>query len=115
MMNRKRTADDASLDEVKEFDDKPGTSSRTASRPMQGDGEDGNKHTIDSDEEEDFTKKAEEYDVLDDEEIEGQEDSSKVDKVRLFRALTCRICNYVVSNLACCIRQEVIRKYEITK
>ena len=44
MMNRKRTADDASLDEVKEFDDKPGTSSRklTASRPMQGDGEDGN-------------------------------------------------------------------------
>ena len=84
-MNRKRTADDASLDEVRNFDDdKPGSSSRklTASRQMQGDGEDGNKHTIDSDEEDDFNKKAEEYDVLDDEEIEGQEDSSKVDKVR---------------------------------
>jgi len=77
MMNRKRTADDASLD-----DDKPGTSNRKVitSRPMQGDGEDGNKHSIDSDEEEDIKLRAEKYDVLDDDEIEGQEDSSTIDK-----------------------------------
>jgi len=82
MMNRKRTAEDASLDEKNNLNDNPGTSSKkwTTSRPMQGDGEDGNKHTIDSDEEEDFNKKAEEFDVLNDDEIEGQEDDSKVDK-----------------------------------
>ena len=82
MVNGKRTADEANLDDFKNIDDKPGTSSKkfTTSRPMQGDGEDGNKHSIDSDEEEDFKLKHEKYDVLDDDEIEGQEDSSTIDK-----------------------------------
>ena len=81
MVNGKRTADEANLDDFKNIDDRPGTSSKkfTTSRPMQGDGEDGNKHSIDSDEEEDFKLKHEKYDVLDDDVIEGQEDDSKVD------------------------------------
>jgi len=81
MVHGKRTADEANLDDTNNLDDKPGTSKKfTASRPMQGDGEDGNKHSIDSDEEEDIKQKHEKYDVLDDDEIEGQEDDSAGDK-----------------------------------
>ena len=70
-MNRKRTADDADLDSDEKFKF-PNRS--TASRQMQGDGEDGNKHSIDSDEEEEIDKNK--YEILDDEEIEGQEDDT---------------------------------------
>ena len=70
-MNRKRTAEDADLDIGEKSKNRS-----TASRQMQGDGEDGNKHSIDSDEEEDIDKNK--YEVLDDEEIEGQEDETIV-------------------------------------
>lgn len=71
-MNRKRTAAEAQLD----TDEKAKTLIRnTATRQMQGDGGDGkNKHSIDSDEEEEVSK--EKYEVLEDDDIEGQEDET---------------------------------------
>jgi len=78
MVNRKRTAAEAKIDENDllkvEAPKDPNVPKASSSRPMQGDGGDGNKHTIDSDEEEDMRQ--EKYDVLDDNEIEGQEDET---------------------------------------
>ena len=98
MVNGKRTADDANLDDSNNFDEKQGTSSKksTASRPMQGDGEDGNKHSIDSDEEEDIKQKAEKYDVLDDDEIEGQEDDSVIDKVSTYFPISLKLSKLLI-------------------
>ena len=78
MVNRKRNAAEAKLDSDQVQNEKASTSNAkpSTSRPMQGDGTDGNKHTIDSDEEEEFTMEKEKYEVLDDEEIEGQEDDT---------------------------------------
>lgn len=77
-MNRKRNAEEAklNLETSSGSSEEPGPSHKKplASRPMQGDGADGKKHSIDSDEEEDV--KDEKYEVLDDEEIEGQEDDT---------------------------------------
>ena len=70
-MNRKRTAEEAQLDTEGRSQPKA-----TASRQMQGDGGDGNKHSIDSDEEEEMSK--EKYEVLQDDDIEGQEDDTIV-------------------------------------
>ena len=73
-MNRKRTAEDADLDRNEQA---KVSVRKTASRQMQGDGGDGgNKHSIDSDEEEEVKK--DKYEVLDDEDIEGQEDETIV-------------------------------------
>ena len=69
-MNRKRTAEDAQLDPERRGQAR----APTATRQMQGDGGDGNKHSIDSDEEEEMSK--EKYEVLQDDEIEGQEDDT---------------------------------------
>ncbi len=73
-MNRKRKADDSSGSS--EGLEGPSEKKPASSRPMQGDGADGNKHTIDSDEEEEYTATKDKYEVLDDEEIEGQEDDT---------------------------------------
>ena len=73
----KRTAANAKLDD--EDGKSAGTSTKrlTASRQMQGDGGDGKKHSIDSDEEDEV--KDDKFEVLDDDEIEGQEDDT-IDK-----------------------------------
>merc|ERR1711953_963155 len=77
MVNRKRPAEDVSsaLEDDNLAETSAGSSTvkkRVGSRQMQGDGGDGNKHSIDSDEENEI--KDEKFEVLDDEDIEGQED-----------------------------------------
>ena len=77
---RKRTAEEAELDfEALDAAAKSAASknkpSASSSRAMQGDGGDGKKHSLDSDEEEDFVKETK-PEAMDEEDIEGQEDDT---------------------------------------
>lgn len=78
MDSRKRTAEEARLDlDMKAKVPLPATTAAVGRREMQGSGADGKKHSIDSDEEDEY--KAEAYDVpvnevMKDDDIEGQED-----------------------------------------
>ena len=72
MSNKKRTAEDAGLDlDLKEKVKPPVAGAR---REMQGSGADGKKHSIDSDEEDDYLEQKPENEKLDDNDIEGQEE-----------------------------------------
>ena len=84
MTNRKRTAEEAQLDSIP----KEGPSRERLGRQMQGDGHDGTAHTIDSDEEDVVVDKK--YEVLQDDDIEGQEDDTieKYDDVKIFTDLS---------------------------
>ena len=71
MTNGKRTAEDAELDAVTKNDNVPAR----GGREMQGDGRDGTAHSIDSDEE-DCVANEKKYEILQDDDIEGQEDDT---------------------------------------
>jgi CD2 antigen cytoplasmic tail-binding protein 2 len=80
-MNRKRNAADAELDmaSISEIAKEAAAQSKTrarATREMQGDGGDGKKHSIDSDEEDELKQEHEKVDILDEDDIEGQEDDT---------------------------------------